>query len=144
MRRVGLIAIAGALAACRTATQITIDVSTNVPCTSWQGAAIAVGELGPTLESEPATTTSTYCDATGHLGSLVAIPRAEDNANVAFRVVGAVSQTLEACTLDAGGGGCIVARRALNFIPHEALTVAVPLVAACEGILCDPLSTCVD
>jgi alpha-tubulin suppressor-like RCC1 family protein len=131
------------LVGCRAPTQITVDVSTNVPCASWQGTAIAVGTLGPALEAKPATTTSTYCDSSGHLGSVVAVPSGGDNASVAFRVVGAVSQTLEACTGDAGAG-CIVARRALNFIPHESLSLSVPLVSACEGVPCDPLSTCVD
>ncbi len=136
------VAVGGALGGCRSPTQISIAVSTNVPCASWQGAAVAVGELGPALESAPAATTSTYCDATGHVGTVVAVPSGRDNANVAFRVVGAVSQTLDSCTADAGAG-CIVARRALNFIPHEALVVSVPLLSSCEGVVCDPSSTCV-
>ncbi len=143
MRGALLVVLCGALAGCRTSTQITIDVSTDVACSSWQGAAITVGELGLALEALPPTTTSTYCNDAGHVGTLVAIPSGADNAKVAFRVVGAVTASLDACTLDAGAG-CIVARRALNFIPHEALGVSVPLRAACEGVVCDPNSTCVE
>lgn len=132
-----------ALVSCRSPTQISIEVSTNVPCGSWQGAAVAVGQLGTELETKPAATTSTYCDSNGYLGTVVAVPSGADNASVGFRIVGAVTETLEACTEDASGSGCIVARRALNFIPHDSLAVSVPLLSSCEGIVCDPESTCV-
>lgn len=135
---------AAALAGCRGATEIDVDVSTNVPCTQWTGTAIAVGLLGVDFETKPAASTATACRADGHLGTLVAIPRGADNANVAFRVVGAVGTSLEGCAADAGAPGCIVARRALNFIPHETLSLSVPLVSACEGIVCDPQTTCVE
>ncbi len=131
------------LAGCRSPTQITVQVSTNVPCSAWQGAAISVGELGPTLETKPAATTSTYCGANGYLGSVVAVPSGAENASVAFRIVGAVGETLEECTENPANGGCIVARRALNFIPNDTLTLSVPLLSSCEGIVCDPESTCV-
>ncbi|HEY2515648.1 MAG TPA: hypothetical protein VGI39_32490 [Polyangiaceae bacterium] len=135
---------AGALAGCRGSTEIDVEVSTNVPCTQWTGAAIAVGLLGRDFETKPAASTTATCRADGHVGTLVAIPKGADNANVAFRVVGAVGTSLEGCAADAGAPGCIVARRALNFIPHETLNLAVALVSACEGIACDPLTTCVE
>ncbi len=41
------------------------------------------------------------------------------------------------------GVGCIVARRGLDFTPHEPLTVPVVLRAACNGIACGETQTCV-
>jgi hypothetical protein len=141
-RAVLAMALAGNLVACRADTEIDLKVSTNLACSEWGGTAVSVGELGPALESRPPSTTSSFCDDAGFLGTVVAIPSGAENANVAFRIVGAVGQLVDDCIADAGAG-CIVARRALNFIPHETLNVAVPLWKTCEGVLCDPSSTCV-
>jgi alpha-tubulin suppressor-like RCC1 family protein len=143
--RVVAVSLLAVVAGCREATQITIEVSTNVPCSSWNGAAISVGVLGAPLETKPPATTSAACDASGHVGAVVVIPSGSSDEAVAFRVIGATSgATLDACSVDAGAANCIVARRALNFIPHESLSVAVPLRAACEGVACDAYSTCVE
>jgi hypothetical protein len=147
-RSVTLAAACGlALAACRSPTQIELDVHTNVPCTDWQGAAIAVGQLGPDLENALASTTSMTCDGAGHVGTVVVIPAGDDGANVALKVVGAVGDAgavaVEDCTVDAGYKNCVVARRALRFIPHESLTLDVPLDQSCVNQPCLPDETCV-
>ena len=41
-----------------------------------------------------------------------------------------------------GYAGCIVARRALRYSPHESLDVAIELSADCVGQACDPDHTC--
>ncbi len=129
---------------CRSPTEIRLEVTTDQKCTDWKGAAIAVGELGVGLENAAPSTSTTSCDDAGHVGSVVVIPSGADGANVAFKVVGAVDHGLEQCTEDAGYAGCIVARRALRFIPHETLTLTVPLEGACKDVPCTADETCVN
>jgi hypothetical protein len=57
--RIALLLLATSLGACRSATELDVSVSTNVSCAQWQGAALAVGELGEELESKSASATST-------------------------------------------------------------------------------------
>jgi formylglycine-generating enzyme required for sulfatase activity len=42
-----------------------------------------------------------------------------------------------------GLSGCIVARRALRFLPHEELTLPIDLRQDCDGRKCSPTETCV-
>jgi formylglycine-generating enzyme len=148
MRRfpLGALALAALLPACRSPTEISVDVVTNVPCAQVTVTSFTSGELGA-IESLPPTTESTTCTA-NHLGTVVLVPSsAGDDAKVGFKIVTALDgETASACSGAAAAGNpkCIVERRALNYIPHNPLVVIVDMDAVCEGQICDAQSTCVN
>ncbi len=120
-------------------------VDTDVDCGVVEGTSVTVGELG-TIETVPPTSESSQC-AGNHLGSVVLVPSGSNEAEVAFKVVTALQGT----SLDTCGGAaaadnpsCIVARRALRYVPNTPLTVLVNMVKACAGKICDPQATCVN
>lgn len=129
---------------CRSATQITLNVSTNVPCeadSSWQGVAVYVGKPGADVEQTSPTLVTRSCDANGNVGSLVVVPSDEKDGEVGLRVVAGVGVNPEDCQGPAYEG-CIVARRAVRFNPHETLELDVELTADCVSVGCDPEHTC--
>ena len=132
------------LVSCRAATEIRVEVTTDVPCTPRTSTIIAVGTVGSVEAKIP--TTSTLSCADGHIGSLVIVPSGDDGAEVAIRVVTASGKEPELCAGD-GYAGCIVARRAVRFLPHTALTMRVALRGSCTGVACvgdGDFSTCVN
>jgi outer membrane protein assembly factor BamB len=136
-------ACAGIVASCRAPTEVTITLTTDVPCSQIQGTTVTVGQLGD-IESSVVTTSSELCDSSGSLGTLVLVPSGARNEEVAFRVVAGVGRTADSCVPPAYGPGCIVARRSIHYIPHTPLRIGVALRASCEGVVCDPTQTCLD
>src|SRR4051812_7364123 len=114
-----LVGSALVLGGCRAPTQLTVEVTTDVPC-KINGAAITAGLLGDALENNPPATASVSCDANGRVGALVIVPSGPSDGNIAIKVVAGVDSPYESCKAPAYEG-CIVARRALRFIPHEDL-----------------------
>jgi hypothetical protein len=79
----------------------------------------------------------------------VVVPSGAKDDLLALRIVaGLDGKTADACVHDGYVGGCIVARRALRYLPHEGLRVPVVLRASCRDIACPSqggqLMTCVD
>jgi Sulfatase-modifying factor enzyme 1 len=132
-----------ALVACRAPTEIKLVLTTDVPCSQFQGAAIAVGDPAA-VEAKAPTTTSTTCDTSGNLGSLVVVPSGSKTAEVGIRVIGGIGRDPESCAAPSYGTGCIVARREVNFEEAAPLTLPVALRASCNGVICTPDETCVD
>jgi len=128
---------------CLTATEISVEVTTDVPCndTGVQSTTISVGQLGPGLDERPAAASQTRC-TDGYIGALVVVPSGANDEAVAFKVTTGVGKSADQCPA-AGGPGCIVARRALRFLPHTRLDVPVAMRGSCVGVVCDPTSTCV-
>jgi hypothetical protein len=133
-----------AMPACRTPTEVTVNITTDVPCTkeAWKGIAVYAGSPGLDVETKAPSLTSTACDAAGNVGSIVLVPSGSDDADIEVRVVAGVARAPDDCATY-GYDGCIVARRSLAFIPHEALSLTMALEGACIGNACDPLHTCV-
>ncbi len=149
MRRLPLVALlaaggAGATllaAACLRPTQITVVITTDLPCSQYRGVTFAVGRLGE-LESRAPSMTTTECIA-GKIGSIVVLPSGDDDGDIAFKVVAGNGRSADSCVAPAYGPQCIVARRSLRFIPHTPLTVPIAMRASCDGIPCGPIETCV-
>jgi hypothetical protein len=133
-------AVAGAIAACQSATGVRLVLSTNVPCDRVQGVAIAAGKPGET-ENAPPVTDSFQCDA-GALGSIVAQPPGDKSAVAAFRVVLGVSKPVGQCTPDDRWAGCIIQRRELRYLVGSMLELPIVMYERCIGVACDPRSTC--
>lgn len=141
----GLVAISLGAGACRDATQITLHVRTNLPCTDqtqWRGVAVHVGEPGQDVESASPTLVTDSCDEQGHIGSLVVVPSSSNSAAVGIRVVAGIDAKPEDCA-DRDYLGCIVARRSLRFTPHSGLDLDIQLNSDCVSVGCDADHTCV-
>lgn len=141
-------AIAGAVAviatssgSCKSATYVTVEVSTDVKCDDLKGVSISVAAEGEDLEAKAPSTSSTFCDATGRVGALTISPESAKDGQIGVRVVAGFGKPVDQCP--PYDKGCIVARRVLRYSPHEALSVGVKLYADCAGIPCGARSTCV-
>jgi hypothetical protein len=131
------LSIAAITGGCRAPTEITLVVSTDVPCADARGLGIAVGDLGDLESSARTSTTTPTCDASGALGTMVLVPSGAKNERVAFRI------TLGDAKSCAPNAPCIVARRSLRYLPHTPLRVLVPLRRQCAGVPCKTDETCV-
>ena len=139
---VGLLGLA-AVGACRTPTEITIEITTDVKCADVRGTAITVGALAD-LDGKPSTTVTTACDPrNGRIGSMVIVPSGAKDDIVAIKVVLGIGKDPAECAPPAYGPGCVIARRALHFIPSAALTVPIFMGTVCSGIPCDATQTCI-
>ncbi len=131
--------------ACLSATEIRLHVHTNVPCTDptqWKGVAVYAGAPDASLETKAPVLTSTECDASGQVGTLVIVPSGSKDEQVGLRIVGGIGRAPEDCAAHAYQG-CIVARRSVRFSPHDTLDLDVALTAECVGQGCDATHTCV-
>lgn len=128
---------------CKDPTEITIAVSTDVPCAHVTETSIAVGGLG-LPDDKPPTALSTICEG-GTLGALVVVPSGDKNAELVVRVVtGLNGQRADACVASGYKGGCIVARRALHFQPSHAVKLPIVMNGSCRDVACSPDKTCAD
>ena len=151
--RAGIVfAVAVTLAAltalgCRSPTQIAVDVNTNVRCTQYKGVTITVGRLGEIEDKTPIVITGAdTCVGSAELtrlGSLVITPSGSKDEEVAIKVVVGVTGAASLCTKP-DYKGCIVARRALRFVPHEPLDLPMKMSVGCLDQPCTPDQTCVD
>ena len=134
--------VAGAQLACREPTQITVELTTDVACTAINETSITVGTLGE-IENKPAAAKTSACQD-GRIGTLVLVPAGEGEREVALRVITSVNAPIESCVAPDYGAACIVARRALSYIPHQPLRLPVVLRESCKGVVCPVDETCVD
>src|SRR5689334_17856604 len=90
--------VLGAIASpsCRTATEITLVLSTDVKCTDLRGTSVTVGRLGE-IETKAETTSSTFCDASGNLGTLVVVPSGGRSDEVGMKVIAGVGRDAGSC-----------------------------------------------
>jgi alpha-tubulin suppressor-like RCC1 family protein len=106
---------------------MTVVITTDVSCKDAPSAGVVVGSLGE-IEHRPSSSVSTICGDSGELGSLVIVPSGEDDALAAFKVVeGFAGHSADDCIQSGDYSECIVARRALHFLPHT------PLFLLCWG-----------
>src|SRR5688572_14404511 len=126
---------------CRDPTQITLEVSTDAACPDVGNTTITVGRLGE-VEDKPATTSTDRCRDDGRVGTLVVVPSGDKDEEVTIRLVTGIKKTAEQCVLDGYKGGCIVARRAVRFVPHTPLLVPVEMSIDCLDIPCETTETC--
>lgn len=125
------------MTACREPTQITFEVRTDLPCANINDTSIAVGTLAD-VERKPATSTAvkTTC-VDGRIGALVVAPSGDSDVEIGVRVVTGVGDSMPDTCIAPDYRGCIVARRALKYIPHTSLKVNVPMRANCKDVPCD-------
>lgn len=138
-----LVIAAMTVLSCRSPTQVTFEVTTDIACGEHQGTELTVGPLSE-VDRRPVSSSRAACDpATGRIGTVVVVPSGDDDEEIAARFVLGIGKTPQKCVEDGFTGGCIVARRALRFIPHEPLVVAVPMRSQCRDVTCPSGQTCV-
>ena len=133
------------LSACLAPTEIEIDITTNVDCSSVSGTHIDVGQAG--VDASVAQLETQQCSA-GEIGTLVITPGGATDPTVSIEVAAAVGTTPDVCVppysiVDAGAGvGCIVARRAIHYTSHTPLRLPIALDSDCLNMPCLPDTTC--
>jgi hypothetical protein len=121
------------LVECRSPTELTVTLPTDVPCGQIASVTITAADPSSLETGAPRVTTDgSTCNADG-VGSLVLVPSGAKDARIAVKVI---------ATLGAGGG-TIVARRRLRFLPHTPLLLPIELSSKCVGKACDANTTCV-
>jgi alpha-tubulin suppressor-like RCC1 family protein len=125
---------------CRTPTDITLRITTNIPCSDIGSTTITVGRPGE-LETAAVTTGTATCD-NGTIGTLVVVPSGSDDDAVGMKIVSGYQRRAEQCT-PPDYKGCVVARRALRYVSHRELTVLVEMARDCVDVPCTPDETCV-
>jgi len=131
--------------ACRTATEVTIEITTRAKCTDMKGVTIVVagdpesaeGRASfPTTHTEDCTPTG---DTSGRIGTLVVTPGGDTGAVI---VIGGFTTKALDCK-PPGYKGCIVARRLFSFSSHAQATLPIVLDPDCVDVPCNATSTCV-
>jgi hypothetical protein len=137
-----------AIGACRSPTQMTLDVTYGGQCADLKAVAFIVGTDPAASESRIATheltTTTTQCEpsnGTSHVGTLVVTPN-DDSGRASVIVLTGVTKTTDKCTADDGYFGCIIARRIFSFVDHTSLAMEIPLDLDCVNVPCNAVSTC--
>jgi formylglycine-generating enzyme required for sulfatase activity len=138
--------VLAAAAGCRDPTAVTLDLSTDVACSEVQGTSISVGNEAEVEGRSPAAITADCTnggtDADNPIGTLVVVPSDDDSDPFAIKVVLGIDVTAEEC-MAPQYQGCVVARRALRFVPHTPLLLPIPMRGACKDVPCTPNTTCV-
>ena len=131
--RVGLLAVlAGLTLTCVESTQVTFNITTDVPCADVAGTSITVG-LDGTTEGAAPLTVSNDCRSDGTVGAIgtyTVVPRGTKPVTASVKIAMAVGKNMSVeadCTAEKGYQGCIVARRRVSFVPHRRL---MPLLSA--------------
>lgn len=126
--------------ACLDPTEIIVELSTDVPCTSFTGADI--GFQYPNQTTVSIVTHAVECSGAGTIGSLVIVPAQSNDEVLSIIVTTTTNVSSPDDCMSAPGPACIVARRKLAFEPHATLKLPIFLDSACAGIACDPTTTC--
>ncbi len=136
--------VGAATVTCFGATEVRIELMSDVPCSRVGHVRI---EIGAANGSPPTSVTD---DAVCHdgsptdLGSLVVVPSGARDERLSIRVLVALDKTsIEACAAGADLTGCIIARRSHRFTKHRSGELPIVLSADCIGVLCDAEHTCV-
>ncbi len=125
---------------CQDPTEITLQITSD-SCATLTETGIAVGSL-TTFDTRTFSATQSGCARPAYVGSIVLIPSGSTDGTLGIKIVGAIGKDPATCTR--ADPKCIVARRALGFLPHTSLTLPIALEASCAGIACDdPTTTCV-
>jgi len=138
--------------ACYGATEVTLDVTTDVPCPPPNAPRDQQLDVGVFVNAtQRADTQQCESRATGNeIGTIVVAPNgARDQQVLAQVVIGTGGTPADRCLATAPDGRilaldptCILARRAIGLVPHESLTVPIRLYASCRGTLCPDDQTC--
>jgi hypothetical protein len=128
-------------AACYGPTEIRVDISTNA-CQSLAHTDVYVNGQNVT-RAKKLDTCPKDLNATVDVGTITLLPTHGIDSNVDIEIVGDVGGGAACDSPDTTDGKCIVARRSLDFIPHQSLPLPIFLDSACAGVTCGDGASCV-
>lgn len=154
---VGLVALSlAALLAtpqCFRATQVTVHLTTTIPCGERQPRVVAVyagpkersgvvqgNELAPQARTETCSSASPE----NEIGTIALVPTGDRGATVGVTVAMGVGGTTPEACIQGGAKGCIVARRRVAYVKGQSLTLPISLRESCIDVPCDENTTCVN
>jgi hypothetical protein len=136
---VGLVlgGLVGGYLSCADATEIFVDVRTDVPCDRLPSTRVSGGRAaGDTDACGPGPSADL-----NEVGTISLVPSGAADELVTVTVITGFGKPAADCT--EGDARCVFARRRLRYLRHTKLQVPVEMRAACLGVVCDPTSTCV-
>ena len=137
------LALFGVIDACKTPTQVTLDLRSTNDCSVLRGVDLGVADEPVVAEERVGsflTASAPQCrPGSLEIGTLVVTPGERGTASVI--VVAGVSSASKDCKRP-DYKGCVVARRRFTFVESRALVVPILIDFACEDVPCDVQSTC--
>lgn len=130
--------VGSSVVACYGATEIELQIDTDVPCATVRTSGITIAAGSSLTESNDCTDGAS--GGRNRIGNLVLVP-ASGTPDVAIRVVLGVGRITRDCSA-AGNADCIVADRRLSYRKHESLKVPIRLDNACSVKQCPEGETC--
>ncbi|AKT42822.1 hypothetical protein [Chondromyces crocatus] len=141
---VSAVAVFGGAGSCASPTAISVDIYTEMECSSEAEVSLTVADDLAGLIGGAPSATSRGCVSPGRVGDIVVAPSDESDKQLAYAVATRLeSEPTEACLVSPMPSDCIVARRQLRFSPNEELKMRVDLRLSCLGVECPDSETCV-
>jgi len=128
------------LTSCLDATQVNLVITTDIHCDDLTNVSISVGSVENYLE-RAASASTTQCND-GRIGSIVVVPQAKKEVDLAVRIAAGVGREAEQCLAANNPTGCVEARRVLGFIRRTSLELPVELELECLDVPCGSTQTC--
>lgn len=132
-----------AMASCRSATEVLVEVRTNAAYRDGLVVSFTVGTPGEVENAAPTTEERGPWGTDGFVGSLAVVPSSGSSKDTALgvKIVMGVDRDARSCT-PPDYRGCIVSRRRLHYTPHERLVLPVVLYVECKDVPCGLDTTC--
>jgi hypothetical protein len=132
-----------AMASCRSATEVVVEVRTNAAYRDGLVVSFTVGTPGEVESAEPTTEQRGPWGTDGFVGSLAVVPRSGSSKDTALgvKIVMGVDRDARSCA-PPDYRGCIVSRRRLHYTPHERLVLPIALYVECKDVPCGVDTTC--
>lgn len=135
-----LVPALAASAGCRTATQIVVEVQSDL-CARIHSTDVTVAGDEIALATKTISDASrSGCAAAPQVGKVVLVPDGADDMEVVLRVVTGLDKPASTCR--EGDEGCIFARRRARFAPNEIVQVSVVMSLACQRVVCAAGESC--
>ena len=136
-----VVACGTAAGACLAPTQVTLHLTTNVPCESRLQTQVFV-RTSPLTELDPPVAETDRCEPSEpRVGTLVVTPGGARDSSFGVEVVAGVGVPAASCRA-AGYARCIVARRRVGFREHVRADLPIQLDDRCIGVPCGADQTC--
>lgn len=126
---------------CRTPTQATIEIASEIAYRPDMTVSVQLGGTDDVESATPRVVAHGPFAPDGTVGTVVAVPRGDEEAVFAVRVVLAIGRDPATCSA-ANAKGCVVVRRTARFAAHDSSRLRVVLRPTCLGTFCDRATSC--
>lgn len=143
------------LASCLDATEIVLELSTDVSCATVQGTDVHIrigspknidGNPPTRIESTACTPGDATASARNDLGNVVVVPSGgfDDAVAISVALSNDSATPTSACFPEGPNAppSCIYAHRQISFLPHNRVSLPIVLSSVCAGVSCVAPETC--